>query len=209
MKNIQLLSPLMTLLFDFQKKELNIYPHDDFNIVDTTLIPTKQSIYITQKDWDKGIVTRREKDKNKINICGKKALVMINSHKYIYFAKLFNINYHDQNIFKDLMIYHVKKCFNGTMLMDRGFSNKKVRQRFNNIGINIVSPYHYKTNTFFTPEEKILYKKRWLIETVFQSLKNNYSQIALNLTKFKHKNFINAKFLATVILFNLSISQNQ
>jgi hypothetical protein len=212
MNNLQTLAPLLTVIYQNQKKDLRIKANDDFNIVDTTLIPTKQEYYITQKDWNNNNVTTRTKKVNKkdikVHTCGKKGLFMINSQKYIYFAKLLNINNSAQNIFKDLMIYHVNQCFNGTMLMDRGFTNKAVRERFNYIGINIISPNHYKINTFFTPNQHNLYKKRWKIETVFQSLKNKYSKVSLNLCKFYNLNMINAKFLATVLLFNQHIHEN-
>ena len=213
MKNIHLVSRLFKFIFHQVSKILAIKASKLFNIVDTTLIPEKQSVHINQKDWDSGRVTTRiDKNNQKIHICGSKGLVFINRFGQIYSASVLPIHFSDQNILKDPALYHNE--LQGILLADRGFSNKTVRERLNSVtnsifSINkpvcrLISPYHHKQKTTLTTKEKRIYKKRWRIETLFQKLKHNYSDNKLNLTGNYHKELKLAKFYSTLIGFNLS-----
>lgn len=214
MSNIQLFSKLFRFLFYKLNEKLSIKPSKLLNMVDTTLIEEKKLNFINQNDWDSGRVTTRINKKNKIKTytCGSKGLVFLNRFGQIYSANLLNINYSDQNILKDFSFYI--KELNGILLVDRGFSNKAVRERLNHIKTSVfetnkplcrlISPYNVKQNIKLTDKERKLYKRRWKIETVFQNIKHNYSENKLNLTG-KYNNLTKgAKFYSTLINFNLS-----
>lgn len=219
MSNISLFSKLFKFLFTHINKVLNIKPSMLVNMVDTTLIIEKKAESIIQKDWDLGCVTTRIQKYTKLKtyICGSKGLVFLNKQGQIYYARLLNINFSDQNILKDFSLYIQE--LKGFVLADRGFNNKAVRLRINHIGnqqsvINmfsqnqamcrLISPSHYKEKKQLTDKEKALYKRRWKIETVFQKLKHNYSDSKLNLTGKYKKEIKAAKFYCSLIQFNLS-----
>jgi hypothetical protein len=192
-------------------KKLDIKPSKLLNIIDSTLIDEKKSNFITQKDWNLNRVTTRIKNNNKFRFCGSKGLIFINRFNQVYCADLININHSDMNILKDLTQY---KCqLKGILLADRGFSNKLVRQRLsldkNNIFdygktyCNLISPYRKSEKNYLTKKEIKLYKRRWKIETLFQKLKDNYSDNKLNLTGKYNKSLKQAKFYSTLIIHNL------
>ena len=217
MKNIALFSQLYFFLFTQFNKELNIKPSSLLNVVDSTLITEKKVDFITQTDWNKNRVTTRSKINEykqsvKYRICGSKGLFFINRFNQIYSAQLLNINDSDQNILKDTARYVNE--LKGILLADRGFNNKSVRKRFNNVKNSIfqqntmkcklISPKHYKEKEKLTKKETKLYKRRWKIETLFQKLKHNYSGFKLNLTGNYKKTIKKAKFYATLIHYNLT-----
>lgn len=212
MKNIALFSKVFKYLFHTMNKLLFIKPSQLLNIVDSTLIPEKQSCYITQKDWNLNKVTTRTKDTIKIRTCGSKGLVFINRFNQIYYAELLNINISDMNILKESARY--KPYLQGILLADRGFSNKLVRSRLNHdknnifdyhkVNCRLISPYRKSENKNLTEKEIKLYKYRWRIETLFQTLKSNYSDNLLNL-KGKYQPIIKqSKFYTTLMIHNLS-----
>lgn len=217
MKNIALFSQLYFFLFNQVNKQFKIKSSSLLNIVDSTLIPEKKLDFITQTDWNNNRVTTRSKINEykqsvKYRICGSKGLFFINRFKQIYLAKLLNINDSDQNILKDTANYSNE--LKGILLADRGFNNKTVRKRFNNVKNSIfqqnkqecrlISPTHYKEKEKLTKKEIKLYKRRWKIETLFQKLKHNYSVFKLNLTGNYKKTIKQAKFYATLIHYNLT-----
>lgn len=214
MKNVALFSKLFKYLFNQINHLACIQSSSLYNCVDTTLIEEKQSEFITPKDWKQGRVTTRKNKltSEKTHICGSKGLIFMNRFKQIYRADLLDINDSDQNILKDCSVY--LKDLKGFLLADRGFSNKAVRARLNGVQTSIfqtsvqrcrlISPYHYKENKTLTNKEKKLYKRRWKIETLFQSLKHHYAEQKLHL-KGKYKRQIKrAKFYSTLMAYNLS-----
>jgi hypothetical protein len=214
MKNIQLFSKLFKFLFHEINKLLNIKPSKLLNMVDTTLIEEKKSHFIHQKDWDSGRVTTRinKIHQNKIYTCGSKGLVFLNRQGQIYSAHLMNINHSDQNILKNHSFY--LKELKGILLADRGFNNKAVRERLNSFITSafrtnkpvcrLISPFHVKEKLKLTEKERKLYKRRWKIETLFQTIKHHYSETKLNLTGNYSKIIKEAKFYSTFIQYNLT-----
>jgi hypothetical protein len=211
MSNILLFSKLFKFLFYKINKFLDIKPSKLLNIIDSTLIDEKKSNFITQKDWNINRVTTRIKNKDKVRVCGSKGLVFMNRFNQVYYADLININYSDMNILKDLTQY--KSQLKGILLADRGFSNKLVRTRLsmdkNNVFdygkayCKLISPYRKSEKKHLTKKEIKLYKRRWKIETLFQQLKDNYSNNKLNLTGKYNKSLKQAKFYSTLIIHNL------
>ena len=136
----------------------------------------------------------------------------MNRRRQIYHAELLNINESDQNYLKDP--HRLTGKLKGILLADRGFSNKLVRDRLNRNKNNIfnynkpicrlISPYHVKQKIKLTKKESKLYKRRWLIETLFKLLKDNYSENKLNLTGKYTNKLKQAKFYSTIIVHNLS-----
>ena len=136
----------------------------------------------------------------------------MNRRRQIYHAELLNINESDQNYLKNP--HKLTGKLKGILLADRGFSNKLVRDRLNRNKNNIfnynkpicrlISPYHVKQKIKLTKKESKLYKRRWLIETLFKLLKDNYSENKLNLTGKYTNKLKQAKFYSTIIVHNLS-----
>lgn len=173
------------------------------NIVDSTLIEEKQSKFIISNDYKNSRVTVRNKEK----ICGSKGLCFLNSDLKIYHAQLLNINISDQNILKDSAIYY--NLLGKVLLADRGFNNKNVQARVKTFDCQLISPNHYKvvekTGKYFDKDWYInIYKRRWKIETVFQKMKNNYSDFKLNLKGKYTSRLKEAKFFLCIIDYNLS-----
>jgi IS4 transposase len=102
----------------------------------------------------------------------------------------------------------------GLLLADRGFHNKAVVERLNGIRVSafgqttpscrLISPPHHTKKTKLSPKESKLYKRRWAIETAFQSLKYTYSDVKLNLRGSHSQSIKTAKFFAALVLYNLS-----
>jgi Transposase DDE domain len=204
--NIKFFSLLIDDFFVFTKKKYNINKTNT-NIVDTTLIEEKQAKFITKKDWKNNRVTTRNQNKQTQYICGSKGLVFCNLLGQIYYAKLLNINISDQNILKDSAIYsnHLSKY----LLADRGFNNKNAKQRLLYFDCELISPNHYKTvektgEYFELDWYKKIYKKRWKIETIFKLVKQNQADFKLDLKGKYSQELKKAKFLITIISYNLS-----
>ena len=201
MYHVQQCAKLFRLIFNKCNRLWCINKTRDFNIIDSTLLPTKDDSNIIKRDFLKNKVTVR---KNKLT-CGFKGLFLMNSKKQFYYASLLDINISDANILKDSAYY--EPLLAGKLLADRGFSNKTVRKRINDIsGVTLVSPYHYKivekTKLFLEDEYKDLYKLRWWIETGFQYLKSKRGKYKLDLSGNFSKNILNAKFLISIIIYN-------
>ena len=212
MSNIALFSSLFKRLFYIFNKINHIKASKLLNIIDSTIIPEKQSKFITKKDWDLNKVTTRILNKEKIRTCGSKGFVLMNRKQQIYHAELLNINESDQNYLKNP--HNLTGKLKGILLADRGFSNKLVRSRLSHNKNNIfnhdkpicrlISPYHVKQNIKLTKKESKIYKRRWKIETLFKVLKDNYSDNKLNLTGKYTNKLKQAKFYSTIIVHNLS-----
>lgn len=212
MQNIALFSSLFKRLFYIFNKFNHIKASKLLNIIDSTIIPEKQSKFITKKDWNLNKVTTRILNKEKIRTCGSKGFVLMNRKKQIYHAELLNINESDQNYLKNP--HDLTGELKGILLADRGFSNKLVRDRLSHNKNNIfnhdkpicrlISPYHVKQKIKLTKKESKIYKRRWKIETLFQQFKQNYSDNKLNLTGKYTNKLKQAKFYSTIIVHNLS-----
>ena len=215
MSNIKTVSPLMGFIFNEFNKS-NHVKAGILNIVDTTLIEEKQAKHINGVDWQRERVTTRGKDASKYHVCGSKGLVFINRSNLVYFAKLLPINTSDQNILKDTC--HYDHALKGIVLADRGFNNKLLRERLqehkNDIwnirgpDCRLISPYVKKSKTQLTPKEKKLYKRRWRIETVFQKVKDCYSQSSLQMHGRYNKELKKAKFYTTWLIYNFNTLQS-
>ena len=212
MSNIALFSSLFKRLFYIFNKLNNIKSSSLLNIIDSTIIPEKQTKFINQKDWNNHRVTTRIFKKEKVRTCGSKGFVMMNRKRQIYHAELLNINESDQNYLKNP--HSLRGKLKGILLADRGFSNKLVRDRLNHDKTDIfnydkqicrlISPYHVTQKIKLTRQESKLYKRRWSIETLFKILKDNYSENKLNLTGKYTNKLKQAKFYSTIIIHNLS-----
>ena len=220
MANIALFCSLFKRLFYIFNKINYINSSSLFNIIDSTIIPEKQEKFINQKDWNLNKVTTRNQYKHKldlspvkkIRVCGSKGFIFINRKQQIYHAELLNINYSDRNYLKDP--HSLCGKLKGIILADRGFSNKLVRERLscdkndifnqNKTICRLISPYKSKQTEKLTKKEFKLYKRRWSIETLFKSLKDNYSENKLNLTGKYTNKLKQAKFYSTIIIHNLS-----
>lgn len=219
MKNVTTVGPLMAYLFEQHKKETSIDFSSIINSIDTTLLAQKRPEFITQKDWAKGKVTIRSKNKVKTYICGQKGLVVRNRQGCIVAADLLKINHSDFNILKNPLLWYRKGLDKGFLLADRGFNSKKVRKRFSDLKANpllfglpaqfcfkakLLSPPHVKELVQLSPKERRLYKRRWKIESLFQELKDSYNPFKLDLTGARTPRLVRAKFFVSCLAYNLS-----
>lgn len=203
MKNLATLSPLIKFMFFMLNKQHKIIPSKLYNIVDTSLIPTKFPDSIKQQDFNQNNVTARVKNGIKVYICGVKLLVFINRFRQIYHAEILKINYSDQNILKSSALYETK--LRGFLLADKGFNGKEAEKRVNFSGkCKIISPKNKNSKIQLNKKERKFYKRRWSIETVFQKLKNSYGEFKLDLKGAKNKKLIEGKLFSTLTDFNLT-----
>jgi hypothetical protein len=203
MKNIATLCPLIKFLFYKLNKQHNVKPSSLYNVVDTSLIPTKFPESIKQQDFDNHNVTARVKNKIKIYICGVKLLVFTNRFRQIYYAQFLNINYSDQNILKSSALYEPQ--LRGFLLADKGFNGKEAEKRVNFSGkCKIISPKNKNCKIQLNKKERKIYKKRWSIETVFQNLKNIYGEFKLDLKGAKNKKILEGKLFSALTEYNLT-----
>ena len=213
MNNINLFSTLFKHLFYLFNKITNIKASKLLNMIDSTLIPEKDSNFINNKDWSSGRVTTRGLKQDKTHICGSKGFFMINREGKIYHLERLNINYSDQNYLKNP--YFLLNKLKGIVLADRGFSNKAVRERLEHNKTDIfnydkpvcrlISPYRVNQLKKLTTKERKIYRKRWKIETMFQILKDSHSNIKLNLKGKYTSKLKEAKLFACAINYNLSM----
>lgn len=91
----------------------------------------------------------------------------------------------------------------GFVLVDRGFSNKLVRQRLEPL-CKLISPYHYKSKATLSDKERLLYKKRWAVETTFKALKDKFSHIKLNIRGIFTDKLNKAKLFSALTMYNLA-----
>ena len=185
-------------------KTNRIKPTRDYNIVDSTLIPTKNAESINGKDYVTGRVTLRPSKIGKGNykISGFKGLVFLNSKKQIVSSRLLNINTSDHAILKDSAYWLHDFPEGSIVLADRGFSSKLSSQRVANLGLKLLSPPHYKQATHLTQKEWKIYSRRWAIETTFQKMKYAYSECKLVLRGKTTQAIKTAQFYCAVINYN-------
>ena len=224
MAQVQSTAGLFEALFSQFNSAFKVNPSTNFNIIDSTLLTRKEAASITQKDWQKGEVTCRKKGTGKagkpsptLHLCGYKGLVVINSKAQVTHGELLRINESDFNLLKSPLALMAKGVLQGTLLADRGFNCKAVRQRFANIAndpylstlpkTRFLSPFHSKevaAGKDLTPGEWKFYKKRWKIETVFQKLKDARGSFKLSLKGGFRLRIASALFFISLIRFNLA-----
>ena len=202
MHNVNKLAKLAIHIFNYVKKLFNI-KKTTIAIVDTTLIEEKKQDFINRKNWKNHRVTTRKKK----HICGSKGLIFLNDKKQVIYANLLSINYSDHNILKNSAYY--QPYLSKYLLADRGFNNKIAKTRLKTFNCKLISPNQVatvkKTGKYFESElYKKLYSRRWKIETLFQKIKHNYADFKLNLTGRYTLELKKAKFLLTIISYNLS-----
>ena len=205
MKNIQLFSRLMPVLFQYMNRDLNITQSPFLNIIDSTLIQTVESQNITQKHWKKNTVTIRSTKSNthtgasKRYICGFKVFVHLNRKGRVYRAHVSPINIPDNEITKNPCFYQL----HGVLLGDRGFNSKEIRKRSSGL-YRLISPPHKKEKHVLTPQEQRLYKLRWQIETMYQRLKNEYKEFKLKISNRYSKSIQHGEVFLALIKYNMS-----
>lgn len=214
MKGCHMVAPLMKLMEERFRQEKGI-GFDDLNIVDSSLVPSKEEKSITPKDWDKGRVTTRPHPalKENFHICGDKHLCFINSKRQIVFSKLLNINHSDGNILKSPLSWAQLGLRQGVLLMDRGFGHTKVkagfdglRENLSSFDVHILYPPLKSQKWVLTPEERALYKKRWAIEEVFRQLKNPFGSFRLILKGIRKPELKKAKVAMATLAWNAFVT---
>ena len=180
---------------------------DDLTIADSSLLPSKNEQSITRKDWKNGNATVRPDHK----ICGEKCLTLINSRKQIVTNQLMpNINSPDDHVFKQPMQWARKGLRFGHLLVDRGFSNKAVRLGIDfltnalpDYSLGLISPPRARQTWVLTPEQTLLYKKRWQIEEVFRQLKDPQGRFRMVMCGVRRRPLREARVAIATLAWNM------
>jgi hypothetical protein len=88
MKNVQTACRLWPLVFKKACTAQGIQASSLYNVVDTTLLEEKLPKFIRSIDWAKERVTTRSYKKEKVHICGSKAVMVRNRINPFVFEKL-------------------------------------------------------------------------------------------------------------------------
>ena len=209
MKNLNTLALLWEALEQrFRKQHLSF---DDITMIDTSLMESKEEKCLTRKDWERKHVTTRNKNNKTSHIIGEKLLTLINSKSQILYNRLMNnISQSDQNVWENPYVLARKGLKHGVLLADRGFSNKMVyhrldflRKTLSDFTLKLISPPHSKQKWNLTPEEKTLYKKRWLIEEVFRQLKCPFGEFKLTMKGVRQRNIRQARVAIATLAWNM------
>ena len=175
-KNFDVVSKLMPLIFSKFNEMHKIKASRMYNVLDTTLIPTKRSQSITDKDFKAGDVTIRDVEKIRHYISGLKLFALMNRERFIFKAAALNINTPDIDAVKNPFYYSIPK---GILLADKAFNSQMVRDRLKGYGTRLISPFKANQKQQLTDKEKEFYKRRWEIESAFQKLKAEYGNFKL------------------------------
>jgi hypothetical protein len=147
-------------------------------------------------------------------ICGEKALLVTRTDRCIVHAELMSsINESEMNVLKQPMVLATLGLRSGILLADKGFACKVTRKAFNdlnqsplNLNVDFIAPYSAKSKIQLTLAERLIYKLRWEIETVFGILKHKRKRFRLTLAEVRSKILISAKFFLSILAFNLSFA---
>ena len=202
-QNIDACSKLAPLMLIQYNKLAHIKASSLFNVVDTSLIPTKQEQHISKSDFEHNKVTIRSVSDRKKFICGLKFLVLINRQGLIIKANVLSINTPDIDVTKNPYQYGLPP---GILLADKGFNSHMVQQRLKNCGIRLLSPYKTNQKQQLSEKERKLYKKRWSIETLFQTLKHDYGPHKLPTSSKYTLNKQKAVLILCALSYNLQSS---
>ena len=175
-KNFDVVAKLMPLIFSKFNEMHKIKASRMYNVLDTTLIPTKRSQSITDKDFKVGDVTIRNVEKIRHYISGLKLFALMNRERFIFKAAALNINTPDIDAVKNPFYYSIPK---GILLADKAFNSQMVRDRLKGYGTRLISPFKANQKQQLTDKEKEFYKRRWEIESAFQKLKAEYGNFKL------------------------------
>ncbi len=201
-KNLDLASKLMPFIFTKFNAMHGIKPSALYNVIDTSLVPTKMAKSIQPKDFKAGNVTVRKVEGQTHYIYGLKLFTTINRHRFICNATALPINTPDIDATKNPYYYHLPK---GLLLADRGFNSALVRKRLSGCAIRLISPFKAKQKQQLSKKEWLLYENRWSIETVFQKLKAPYGAFKLGVssryTRLKQK----AALLLAALNYNAAL----
>jgi len=175
-QNLDLCAKLSGLVFIQFNRTSRIEPSSLYNVIDTSLIPTKKPQHLSKKDFDQGKVTVRQGLEGKLFVHGLKWLAVVNRQGLIVKSQTLGINTPDIDVTKNPYQYGLPK---GILLADKGFNSKEVRSRLQGCSIRLISPFKSNQTQQLSDKERRLYARRWSIETVFQTLKHDYGAFKL------------------------------
>lgn len=210
MKNLAVLSPFWAVLEERYRRQAGI-GFDNTTVIDSSLLPSKNEEHITEMDWKGGRATLRKKGGISRKVCGEKCLTVINSAKQLVYNRLMDhINCSDQNVLKNPYTLVKKGLRRGVLLMDRGFSNRKVyegvhflNQTLPGFDVSVISPPHPKQKWQLTPEQQQQYKKRWSIEEVYRQLKEPFGPYKLTMRGVRRRALREARVAIATLAWNM------
>lgn len=120
--------------------------------------------------------------------------MIINDKSEIVAIKITKGNHDDRKAFEEMAI---KKDLKGKVYADKGYISRKLFDRLYSNGLQIITGIKRNMQNYLVPIlDKIMLKKRFIIETVFGYLKENF-----NLKPSKHRsptNFFVTLFAALI-----------
>ncbi len=171
----RLFVPLSILLHSVLGEKTGIY------IADATSLPLCHNKRINRHRVFKGIAARGKTTMGWFY--GLKLHLIINHQGSIMALKITSGNVDERTVLDD-MTRHLK----GTILADKGFISQDLFQKLYQRGLKLITGIRRNMKNYLMPMmEKILLRKRFIIETVFDILK-----IHMNLSHTRHRSPVNA-----------------
>ena len=178
--------PLHLLLQMLTGEETGMY------FIDSTAIPVCHNRRIYRHKTFKGLA---ERGKTSMGwFFGLKLHIVINNKGQLMAAKITRGNVNDRTPVEELTA-----SLSGLMAADKGYLSKDLFQRLYKKGLKMLTGIRKGMKNSLMPlYEKLFLRKRFLVETVFDTLKNN-----LNLSHTRHRSPTNAcvNILAALIAY--------
>lgn len=184
--------PLCILLQNLFGEQTGIY------IADATSLPMCHNKRISRNRVFKGLAARSKTTMGWFY--GLKLHMVINHKGSIVAVKITPGNV-DERAVLDEMTRHLK----GTIFADKGYISQKLFQTLYNRGLKLITGIKKNMKNYLMPLiEKILLRKRFLIETLFDILK-----IHMNLSHTRHRSPMNASVNILSCLTAYQLKQNK
>ena len=182
--------PLMFMMHYFSGKKTGIY------YVDSTHFAVCKNIRISNH---KTFASLAERGHSSIDwFYGFKLHIVINDKSEIFAVKITKGNRDDRKAFDDTAI---KKDLHGKVYADKGYISKNLFAKLYRKGLTLITGIKRNMKNYLIPIlDKILLRKRFIIETIFGYIKENF-----NLRPNKHRSPTNffSSLLAALIAFQL------
>lgn len=182
--------PLIIMMHYMSGKKTGIY------YVDSTHFAVCKNIRISNHKTFSGLAKRGHSSIDWFY--GFKLHMIINDKSEIVAIKITKGNYDDRKAFEEMAI---KKDLKGKVYADKGYISKKLFDRIYSTGLQIITGIKRNMKNYLMPIlDKIMLKKRFIIETIFGYLKENF-----NLKPNKHRSPTNffATLFAALIAFQI------
>lgn len=186
--------PLMVMMHYISGKQTNIF------YVDSTHFAVCKNIRISNHKTFSGLAARGHSSIDWFY--GFKLHMIINAKSEIVAIKITKGNVDDRKAFEEMA---VKKGLKGKVFADKGYLSKHLFLKLYNQGLQLITGIKRNMKNYLMPIlDKILLRKRFIIETIFGSIKEHF-----NLHPNKHRSPTNffASLISALIAYQLKPSK--